>query len=268
VANTHPANLGDVLKHLVLCELLMQRPARYLESHGGRYIYDLTDENPGTGGVWDLQTIVQQSPAVGRTAYAMVALENAGTPQWPGTYLGSLALADRLLPLSTPVIAAEIKPATRRELERAPWRRSPDRVELSAGIEGQELVAREARSGDLVLIDPFELEERSAGGLSSYDAFDVAVERGATTLLWYPITQPPDAPFEPFDEEAYGRRPRVNPINFTLYYRAKAAGLWGCGVVIDNLADVARKRTSDLLSDFFDGVLALDDYVFTGTLET
>lgn len=41
VANTYAANFGDVVKHAVLCEVIVrERPRRYLESHGGRLGYD------------------------------------------------------------------------------------------------------------------------------------------------------------------------------------------------------------------------------------
>ncbi len=54
VAKTYAANFGDVVKHAVLCEVIVrERPRRYLESHGGRLSYELADLVPGPGGVWD-----------------------------------------------------------------------------------------------------------------------------------------------------------------------------------------------------------------------
>lgn len=54
MANIYAADFGDVVKHSVLCEVLVrEQPARYLESHGGRLDYDLADVEPSPGGVWD-----------------------------------------------------------------------------------------------------------------------------------------------------------------------------------------------------------------------
>ena len=260
MANTHPANLGDVLKHLVLCELFRERPHRYVESHGGAYLYDLHGEDPGQGGVWDLPRMIEGSPKLGRTQYARTALAEAGTPAEPGIYFGSLGLADQILRPSTPIIAAETNPATRSELKRAPWARRPECVHI-ADAEGQDLVAREAQEGDLILIDPFDLHQHSAHGLSSLDAFDIAVGTGATVMLWYPIVLSSDEETGWCHPESRVPRRGSDPLAYVLRYTQKSAGLWGCGVHLDNVSTATWRRVSTLLDDLFDGLIEVGDYV-------
>ena len=260
MANTHPANLGDVLKHLVLCELLSDQPRRYMESHGGRYIYDLNGQDPGQGGIWDLPRAIEGCPALGRTLYARITVMQAGTRARAGTYLGSLGLADRILESSTPIIAAETNQATRSELRRAPWARAPERVHI-ADVDGQDLVATEARTGDLVLIDPFDVHERSTGGLSSLDAFDAAVGSGATVFLWYPIVLSSDEYSARRHPDSRVPRRGSEPLAYSLHYTQKAAGLWGCGVHLDNVPADTRRRVSALFNALFDGLIEVGDYV-------
>jgi hypothetical protein len=84
MANAYAANFGDVVKHTVLCEALTrEQPARYLESHGGRLDYDLTDLEPGPGGVWDFIELSANFDALASSAYAQIIRDVAGQRQQP-----------------------------------------------------------------------------------------------------------------------------------------------------------------------------------------
>lgn len=229
MANTHPANLGDVLKHIVLCEALQAQPATYIDSHAGAFSYDLADApGPGPGGIWEFGEMARTQPDLAGSAYAGIVLPMAGTPQSPGTYPGSLMLADHLLPPNATIVAAETNPGTAAMLSSA-LQRTSRRFELPGDpLEGQDVVSSMAGPDSLVLIDPFDVHERSSRGLSSLDAFCQAAQRGVSTFLWYPLVDPDEG--TEWVPEVLGAA-GLQPLQLEIRYPEKAAGLWGCGLV-------------------------------------
>ena len=234
MANTHPANIGDVVKHLVLCEALATQPRRYIESHAGAYSYDLaTVADPGPGGIWDFAHAANASRDLQNSAYARIALPLAGTREKPGLYLGSVALAARLLERGTPIVAAETNTRTaerlRREAARAPQGQAITVVES----DGLDLVVAEARAGDLVLIDPFDADAKSRGGLTSFDAFTHAAATGATVVLWHALT--------PSATDQQGRGATVSrdgaDLRIEVHLGREAAGLQAFRLLASNLPD-------------------------------
>ena len=254
MANTHPGNLGDVLKHLLLCEALESQPFRYIDSHAGAYSYDLADApDPGTGGVWDFATMAAADPVLADSAYSRHAVPRAGSRQSPGTYLGSVALADELLESSTTMVVGETNPATITALEQAFAASARNVLILGHPLEGQDVAAQMAGGPDLVLIDPFDVHEQSLMGRSSVDAFCEAAKKGAATYLWYPLTAP--------DEEASWVRDTlapagIQPFQLEIRYPQKAAGLWGCGLVAAQIPPKAYLRSVDLWASLTRGLLA------------
>src|SRR6188768_1894257 len=113
MANTYAANFGDVVKHAVLCEVVVrERPPRYLESHGGRLVYDLADLEPGPGGVWDFLELTSDDDDLRSSTYAELIRRDAGSRHDPGRYPGSIALAAALLPADSEVVAFDLVPAS------------------------------------------------------------------------------------------------------------------------------------------------------------
>ena len=188
VANTYAANFGDVAKHAVLGEVVVrERPARYLESHGGRLDYDLAELDPGPGGVWDFLELGADRAVLASCSYARVLAEVAGSRHEPGTYPGSIALAASLLPPDSEVIAFELVDSSAADLsERLAARGRSATVHVAEGLGG---VRALARPGDLVLLDPFHVHER-AGELTAAETFETLASRDIATILWYAIYDP------------------------------------------------------------------------------
>ena len=199
-------------------------------------------------------------PDLAGSAYAGIVLPLVGTPQSPGTYPGSVMLAEHLLPPEAMIIAFETNPATAAAL-RSALRRTARRFKLLADPhEGQDVVASMAGPDSLVLIDPFEVLERSSRGLSSLDAFCQAVERGESALLWYPLVDP---------DEGTGWVPEVlgaagvQPLQLEICCAKKAAGLWGCGLVAAHVAPEVHARIAAIWSALRRALVAGEaDYSF------
>jgi len=231
VANTYAANFGDVVKHAVLCELIIcERPRRYLESHGGRLSYGLADVVPGPGGVWDFLEVASDHDVLNCSAYAEALRREAGTPNNPGRYPGSIALAAQLLPAESDVVAFELVAASATELsEGLAAMRRPATVEVADGLTG---VCELARPGDLVLLDPFHVHERG-NAFSSAEAFSVLATRGVSTILWYAIYDPSES-----DEWIADTIPSTIARGWSarLVGASSEGGLAGCGFLTAHLS--------------------------------
>ncbi len=250
MANSHPANLGDVLKHLVLCEVLEElQPQRYLESHGGRFTYDLNGVETGPAGIWWFSRVAETVPALGHSAFARTVVATTGTRALPGEYFGSVAQADCLLHADAEIVVGEISDASAATLRRA-LAASGRRTRVVVG-DGLKLVSDLASETDVVLIDPFDVHGAMGDGPSSRAAFTDAARAGASTFLWYAITKPRQQlgwVQDLWDACPHGlwhaevRAPR------------RSAGLNGCGIIGANVGPALQARLTWLATALFDAL--------------
>jgi 23S rRNA A2030 N6-methylase RlmJ len=237
MANTHPANLGDVLKHLVLCDVLATHmPSRYLESHGGLFEYDLAGVDQGRGGVADFHRLADADPVLALAPFAQTVRPQLQLDGRRGRYPGSVSLANTLLPEASEIIAAD---AARQTADALCTRLAKEHRRGGAlWTEGLDMVKRLARAGDVVLLDPFDLRSKSSEGDNAVDVALHLESQGVTTLLWYPVLDRNAEPLWDFvlradHASAFWRGEIVMP--------RPSAGLTGCGIVAANLHDQARE---------------------------
>jgi 23S rRNA (adenine2030-N6)-methyltransferase len=92
----HAGNFADIHKHTLLCKIieamkLKDKPITYVETHGGRAIYDIaSEEAQKTKEYEDVKKHIKSSPADTYTAIQAKAMEG-------GKYYGSAKLAQMLL---------------------------------------------------------------------------------------------------------------------------------------------------------------------------
>ena len=233
MANKHPANFGDVLKHLILCEVIsLARPRRYLESHAGAFEYEFADVESGIGGVWDFIDLANRHEALGSSRYADVLASFAGNEAASRTYPGSIAQAHLLLHPDVEILAADNHKGTASDLNSALM--AAGRRGGAVWTDGIDFVDSAGGSGDLILLDPYDPLEPSPRGTTSLDLFGRLAERGAIVVLWYAInsTSSPNLRLDLLDAHAEGARD---------FWRGEAelarpsAGIHGCGVMAANL---------------------------------
>ena len=231
MANDFASNFGDVVKHCLLAEAVAcERPARYLESHGGRIDYELGTLTPGRGGVWDFIAVAAAHPGLQDARYLQLLHRMAGTPDAPGTYPGSVSVADAQLSPEATVFAFDLVATSGASVREALASRGrPAVVTIGDGIQG---VLDHAAAGDLVLLDPFQVTDAGGTGPDSAGAFAALADRGIATLLWYGV----------FDLDAQLDWPQdVRRSAGTPLWRVEyscgddEAGLTGCGVLAANL---------------------------------
>lgn len=239
----HAGNFGDVLKHLVLVELLTRltakdKPLFFLDTHAGRGRYDLAaDEARRSGeareGILRLAA-VEALPDAARRYVEAVRASDPGNSARIRFYPGSPRLAARLLRPSDRGALCELAPreaaALRREF-------AGDRRFAVHERDGYEALAalvppRERRG--LVLVDPpYEAQDQEF--VAIHDALGRALERWPTGVyaIWYPIKLAGSV--QRFHEALLQRGvERLFVAELCVHPRDSRAGLNGSGMAIVN----------------------------------
>jgi 23S rRNA (adenine2030-N6)-methyltransferase len=207
----HAGNHADVLKHLVLLqliELMQQKPGGFLmlDTHAGAGLYDLTaDESrrgdEARGGIERLRAAMMQAPPCDAPATHLISdyltrVQGFGRAQYPGSPLlavGHLRTQDRFVGVE---LVSKVARELGRNLDLCPRR--------EAGVSSRRTVARcgeglAALKSDLpplerrglILIDPpYEQPSERDEIIAALEAGLQRFENGVFAL-WYPIKQRP-----------------------------------------------------------------------------
>jgi len=242
----HAGNFADVLKHVVLARVLdyMKRkpaPFRLIDTHAGAGRYALASAEASRTGEWRDgvgrllgQGAASLPPEVARLLQPYldaVRAENPGAAL--STYPGSPLLALRLLRASDTLIANELHPEERAQLDADIGRdRRAKVMGLDAWIALKALLPPKERRGVVLIDPPFEEPgelERMADGLAD------GLARFATGvfLAWYPIKDTP--PVERFHHRlaALGTD-KLLRIELMIRASGDPDRLNGCGLAIVN----------------------------------
>ena len=192
----HAGNFGDVLKHLILTEVigyLLRKPTaiRIIDLHAGSGLYDLSASAATATNEWQdgIAKIFADDPTTAPSAianYLSVVKRFNPEPQLV-RYPGSPVLARALIRPNDVVVANELHPNDHAALARHFARDSQVRImQLDAWTAIKSLLPPKERRG-LILIDPpfeqpGEFKRMTAGLAEALSRFANGVY-----LLWYPI---------------------------------------------------------------------------------
>lgn len=193
----HAGNFADVLKHVVLVRaltLLTRKDAalRYLETHAGSGMYDLSGERAGRTQEWRLGVGLLAGVRLEPAAQALVApyLDIVAGPLAQGRYPGSPLIAAALLRPQDRLVACELHPDAFARLKDAlAGDRRARALELD-GYQGLKAQTPPPERRGLVLIDP-PFEDREEFARLSL-ALPAAVRKWPTGvfMLWLPVKDP------------------------------------------------------------------------------
>lgn len=199
----HAGSFADVLKHAVLCRVLMHlrdKPAafRVIDTHAGAGRYDLTSNESRRGGEWQNGIgrlfDAKLPPAVAQLLAPYLdtvrSLNGTGALR---TYPGSPALAQAFLRRQDRMIACELEPQAAHSLRRAFGNDERIKtIEIDGWAALSAYLPPVERRG-LVLIDPAFEEEGDFARLA--ESLETARRKWAsgTYILWYPIKGRPEA---------------------------------------------------------------------------
>lgn len=238
--NHHFGNVGDVVKHLVLCELLQERPDEYVETHAGDPDYSLDQLRERA---WDVRDLLGSADAdLGATAYLRLLRSHVRAGRCPGSV--GLALG-MLEPGTSHFRLWDTDGQSRHRLRAAFGRRGAgERLYLSGsdGLSGA--LALSPHLGRLTLIDPFRLEDRDDGP-DSLELTTTLSRCGEQVMLWYPRVREPLETREALEDL---ERESALSVRVEVRERIGQAGLAGCGIIILGAPAAARERAHDALA--------------------
>ncbi|THD72198.1 MAG: 23S rRNA (adenine(2030)-N(6))-methyltransferase RlmJ [Bradyrhizobium sp.] len=193
----HAGGFADVIKHIVLVRILVylqDKPAafRFIDTHAGAGVYDLTSDEARRGGEWLTGIARLMQARLSEKTLPLVApyldIVRAFNPQPElHAYPGSPLIARALLRPQDRLTACEVEPQARKRLIEALRRDTQARVvDLDGWMALRAFVPPNERRG-LVLIDPPYERKDEFDRLA--DGFAQAFAKWPTGsyLLWYPV---------------------------------------------------------------------------------
>lgn len=238
----HAGNHADVLKHLVLAQVLdylnlKDKPWWYVDTHAGAGVYDLTSDyarknaeyETGIGRLWGRADLPE---AVARYVELVRGLNPDGRLR---LYPGSPWIASRLMRRQDRLRLFELHPTDGRLLQQTFAELGQQvRIEAADGFEGLKAVLPPPSRRGLTLIDP--AYEVKTDYRAVVQALKAGLERFATGIyaVWYPMLPRHEARELP---QRLKRLPGVRWLEVTLSVRAPAAegfGMHGSGLFVVN----------------------------------
>jgi len=266
MANPYFGDFGDVLKHLMLTELLsIERPRAYWETHAGSARYALTRSDARNYGVYHFLEHAGRWPVLRASRYHTLLDRLPHVDGSPGVYPGSALLA--MLELGTEVqtyLLCDRDPASVADLEAAARDCGVAAQARCLATDGVATILGEATDSTappleqvLVHIDPFDpFEQSGPSGLSPFELACWLSERGCKVIYWYAYDQTaPGAGGSGWAWRAFAKRVQdadhsawCGDIGLSaLAMGGVAADVecgGGCGLVCANFARVAYERVS------------------------
>ena len=183
---THFAKQPDVLKHLILCEVLKnETPQVYVETNSACAIYPMTQTPEQQYGIYHFQEKADEVPSLKDSVYYQ--LESGEMAK--GNYLGSPALAMN-------VLGKQAKRFVFFDLEKSALENVgtyAKQIGLSASVEihhadssrGAIELLPSLPTSSFIHIDPYEIDKKGDSGVTYLDVLIQATLLGMKCLLWY-----------------------------------------------------------------------------------
>ena len=183
---THFAKQPDVLKHLILCEVLKnETPQVYVETNSACAIYPMTQTPERQYGIYHFLEKADETPSLKDSIYYQ--LESGEMAK--GNYLGSPALAMN-------VLGKQAKRFVFFDLENSALENVgtyAKQIELSASVEihhadssrGTIELLPSLPTSSFIHIDPYEIDKKGNSGVTYLDVLIQATLLGMKCLLWY-----------------------------------------------------------------------------------
>ncbi|SCA57743.1 Ribosomal RNA large subunit methyltransferase J [Candidatus Terasakiella magnetica] len=228
----HAGNFADVHKHTALCLVLEHYGAQsklvtYVDSHSGRGLYDLSNEQAEKTGEWKsgfgaLKDKEIKSPALSKYLETINSFEG-------NIYPGSPALMQKMMAPNHHGVFFEFHPQEHEELKNSLGEDKRLRIVYQDALEGLVNYLPARKAAGLVLIDPsFELKEEYTTiaklAISTHKRWP-----SATLLVWYPLLP------ENRHEELKARLKGAS--FYELIGPEKERGMYGTGLAVYNAPD-------------------------------
>ena len=176
VTYTHFGKQPDVLKHLVLCEVLqIEKPQIYVETNSACAIYTMTHTPEQEYGIYHFLNEANKDATLKNSLYYQLESESMAN----GNYLGSPALGCLFFDLEKEALE-NIESFTRHQAV-AP----PIRTFNCDSIDGVLKLLPSLPKSTLLHIDPYEIDKPNSNENTYLDVLISATKLGMKCLLWY-----------------------------------------------------------------------------------
>jgi 23S rRNA (adenine2030-N6)-methyltransferase len=239
----HAGNFADVLKHAVLCRILLhlrQKPTafRVIDTHAGSGLYDLTGAEASRSGEWrDGIARLRAARLSAEAADLLAPYLDTVAARNPGAeltrYPGSAAIAQAFLRPQDRLVACEIEPAAASGLTRTLARDSRCKtLRLDGWTALRAQVPPKERRGLVIVDPPFERPDEFATLQQEVAAAHRKWTSG-TFLLWYPVKdrRGPDALAKGLQRHGIAKLLRAE---LSIGGGAEPGRLVRCGVIVIN----------------------------------
>lgn len=183
---THFGKQPDVLKHLVLCEVLqIEKPQIYVETNSACAIYAMAHTPEQEYGIYHFLNEANEDDILKNSLYYQLENESMAN----GNYLGSPALAMK-------VLNNDIKGHLFFDLEKEALENietfarhqavtPPIRTFNCDSVDGVLKILPSLPKATFLHIDPYEIDKRNNNGHTYLDVLTSATKLGMKCLLWY-----------------------------------------------------------------------------------
>jgi 23S rRNA (adenine2030-N6)-methyltransferase len=272
----HFGKIGDVWKHLPLCEFLaIEKPTKYVDTNAAYPDYHLTDTPEQEYGILLVARNIAKSPLIRESVYWRTLCSLPENADGIVRYLGSPGLALNILNTSaTKYVFFDIDKPPLREIDnfsRKAGLSSSVLCRNEDSVQGIFNLAEKLDGDSFVFMDPYSVHERNHHEHSYFEGFCKVIHKGAKGMLWYGFdtTSQKDSLRDGFAAQTNEHAstiltgiemastmisedpPQVNP------------GVLGCGILIGNLSVSSRQifeRLAKETVNLYHGSLMFGEY--------
>ncbi|MBD2414305.1 hypothetical protein FACHB389_14265 [Nostoc calcicola FACHB-389] len=255
----HFGRIGDIWKHIPLCEfLIIEQPANYIETNSAYPEYQLTASFEQQYGILHVEKNIQKSQLLQQSAYWRVLSSISEKKSGLSKYLGSPALALNILKgTAKNFVFFDIEQACLKEIaEYAKKLNIAQQVNCrnEDSINGLISMIENLTPHDFIHVDPYLIHEKNANGNSYFDAFVRAMRQGIMGMLWYGFNtfQERENLHNGFQKQTgIGSRTRLQGIELRSILLDESIldvnpGVLGCGILIGNLSNISQQYFKEI----------------------
>lgn len=186
VTYTHFGKQPDVLKHLVLCEVLqIEKPQIYVETNSACAIYTMTHTPEQEYGIYHFLNEANKDATLKNSLYYQLESESMAN----GNYLGSPALAMKVLNNDVKgCLFFDLEKEALENIESFTRHQAvapPIRTFNCDSIDGVLKLLPSLPKSTLLHIDPYEIDKPNSNANTYLDVLISATKLGMKCLLWY-----------------------------------------------------------------------------------
>ncbi|MGK7947765.1 MAG: hypothetical protein AB4368_02885 [Xenococcaceae cyanobacterium] len=257
----HFGRIGDIWKHLPLCEFLqIEQPTSYIETNSAYPEYQLTRSKELEYGIFYLQQNIQKSQLIQESVYWQVLNSLPENKNSLSKYLGSPGLALNILKSACNFIFFDLELECLEAIKiKAQVINKSSTIVLKNedSIEGLIKILRDLNSTDFIHCDPYSIDLKNSNNNSYFDAFCLAMKKGIKGMLWYGFNNihERESLHQVFlsKKNTKGKTSlkgiEISSILLEKNILEVNPGILGCGILIGNLSDVSKKIFQEMAEE-------------------